>query len=60
MNESIKFTADSPVGAYATDDTGTLVAFSRAYTDDLVAIVRNTDGKYITAPLGDIEYVAES
>lgn len=59
MNESIKFTADSPVGAYEKNDTGTLVAFSRSYTDELVAIVRDTDGKYVTAPLGDIEYVAE-
>ena len=57
MNENIKFTADG-IG-YATDDTGVLVAFSREYTDRLVAIIRNEDGKYITAPLSDIEYVAE-
>lgn len=58
MNESIKFTADSPVGKYAKNDTGTLVAVSRDYTDKLVGVVRFTDNSYITAPLSDIEYVA--
>jgi hypothetical protein len=56
MNEAIKFTNDSPVGAYAADDTGTLVGFTRSYTDVPQAIVRDTDGKYVLAPLGDIEY----
>lgn len=58
MNDSIKFTHDSPVGAYSTDDTGTLVAITRSYTDEIVAVVRDEDGNYITAPLGDIQYVA--
>ena len=56
MSETIKFIADSPIGTYATDDAGTLIAFSRTYTDELVAIVRTTEGSYITAPLSDIEY----
>ena len=59
MNEAIKFTADSPIGTYAADDTGVLVAFNRAYTDELVAIVRTTDNTYVTAPLSDIEYTGE-
>ena len=59
MNENIKFTQDSPVGAYATDDTGVMVAVSRDYTDQLVAVVRITDNTYVTAPLGHIEYVSE-
>lgn len=58
MNESIKFTADDANGKYATDDTGVMVAVSRDYSDCLVAVVRGTDNKYVTAPLDDIEYVA--
>jgi len=60
MNESIKFTADSPVGKYATDDTGVMVAVCRDYTDRMMAVVRLTDNSYITAPLADIEYVSGS
>lgn len=59
MNESIKFTADSPTGAYATDDTGTLVGFCQDHTERLFAIVRDTNNKYVKAPLTDIEYVSE-
>lgn len=58
MNENIKFTQDSPVGSYATDDTGVMVAVSRDYTDQLMAIVRLTDNSYTTAPLTHLEYVA--
>ena len=56
MNEAIKFTEDSPVGKYAKNDTGVMVAVSRDYTDKLVAVVRLTDDSYCTAPLNHIEY----
>jgi len=59
MSETIKFTKDGPHGEYAVDDAGTLVGFSRVYTDQLCAIVRTSDNKYITAPLDAIEYDAE-
>lgn len=58
MNENIKFTADSPVGNYAKDDTGVMVAITRDYTDVVVAVIRDTNDKYITAPLSHIEHVA--
>lgn len=58
MNENIKFTQDSPVGSYATDDTGVMVAVCRDYTDQLVAVVRLSDNSYATAPLAHLEYVA--
>ena len=56
MNESIKFTADSPVGKYDKNDTGTLVAVCRDYNDNVVGIVRLSTKKYVTAPLSDLEY----
>ena len=56
MNENIVFVNDS--AAYSADDTGVLVGFCRSYTDSIVGIIRNTDNKYITAPLSDFEYVA--
>ena len=56
MNEAIKFTQDSPVGAYATDDTGVLLGVVRDYYDRPMGIVRLTDNSYILAPLGDLEY----
>lgn len=59
MNENIKFINDSARGTYAKDDTGLVIAFSRDCTDSLVAVVRLTDGSYITAPLTDIMYVDE-
>lgn len=59
MNESIKFTADSPVGKYATDDTGVMVAVCRDYNDRVVAIVRLEDESYVEAPLAHIEHVTE-
>lgn len=59
MNESIKFTADSPVGKYATDDTGVMVAVCRSYNDSIVAVVRLSDESYVTAPLAHIEHVSE-
>ena len=58
MNESIKFTEDSPLGKYEKNDTGVLVAVCRDYNDNVVGIVRLTDNSYITAPLKDLEYVA--
>ena len=57
MNENIKFTKDSVYGAYAADDTGVLVGFTRGYTDIPYAIVRLDTNKYVMAPLEDIEYV---
>ena len=59
MNESIKFVNDSKVGKYAEDDTGTMVAICRDYTDAVVAVVRLSDNSYVTAPLADIEYAGE-
>ena len=56
MNESIKFTADSPVGKYAKNDTGVMVAVCRDYNDNVVGVVRMSDDTYITAPLADVEY----
>ena len=58
MNESIKFTADSPTGKYATDDTGVMVGIGWSNLEHTVAVVRLTDDSYVTAPLGHIEYVA--
>jgi len=60
MNENIKFTKAAKNGAYSKNDTGVLVAFSREYTDQLVAVVRLTNNSYTIAPIGDIEYVAGS
>lgn len=59
MNESIKFTADSPVGKYATDDTGVMVAVVRNYNDSIVGVIRLTDESYVTAPLEHLEHVSE-
>lgn len=60
MNESIKFTADSPTGKYEKNDTGVLVTVCRDYNDNVVGVVRLSTKKYITAPLSDIEYVSGS
>ena len=59
MNESIKFTADSPVGKYAADDTGVMVAVCRDYNDRPVAIIRLADESYVEAPLAHIEHVSD-
>ena len=56
MNESIKFTADSPFGTYAKNDTGVMIAVCRNYNDSIVGVIRLTDNSYITAPLSDLEY----
>ena len=60
MNESIKFTEDSPVGKYAKNDTGTMVAVTRDYNDTIVAVVRLSDDSYATAPLSHLEYASGS
>lgn len=60
MNESIKFTADSPVGKYAKNDTGTMVAVCRDYSDMIVAVIRLSDDTYATAPLSHLEYASGS
>ena len=58
MNENILFVENG--ASYAINDTGVLVGFCRNYTDSLVAIIRNTSGQYITAPLTDFEYNGET
>ena len=56
MNDSIKFTQDDPRGKYAKDDTGTLVAITRDYTNRVIGVVRLDAGAYVEAVLNHIEY----
>lgn len=56
MSENITFVNDSPTGAYAAEDTGVMVAICRDYTDIPCGVVRLTTGKYVLAPLSDLEY----
>ena len=56
MNESIKFTADSPTGKYEKNDTGVMIAIVRNYNDCVVGVIRLGDDSYVTAPLTDLEY----
>lgn len=55
MNESIKFSVSDPFGNYAKDDTGTMIAVVRDYTNRPSAVVRTDDGKYVMAPLPHVE-----
>ena len=60
MNESIKFTKDAPNGAYAKNDTGTMVSVAYTPFAGITAVVRLEDGKYATAPVSHVEYDSES
>ena len=59
MNESIKFAKDDPKGRYAKDDTGVMVAVMYTPFYGETAVVRDTNDKYVTAPLAHIEHVTE-
>jgi len=57
MNESIKFTEDSPRGTYAKNDTGVMVAVYWTGFEGTTAVVRLSDESYVTAPLAHVEHV---
>ena len=59
MNESVKFTQNDTRGKYEKDDTGTLVAITRDYTNRVIGVVRLSEGNYVEALLEDFVYVAE-
>lgn len=59
MNEAVKFTHDDPRGKYEKNDTGTMVAVVRDYTNRVIGVVRLTDNSYVEAVLADLEYSGE-
>lgn len=67
MSENIKFTKDATeyefpwmesYGGYSENDTGVMVDITQDHTSRVFAVVRLTTGKYVLAPLSDIEYVS--